>query len=90
MSPDRPLPHHAGVAAVKATERRHDDHRAAQTELRESIAWWAGWRRQLGDDESTSYRRFYKRFGIDVYSAQSLNTKDSLTLTSKIWENING
>lgn len=46
---------------------------AAQGELREAMAWWAGVRGQVyGEDDSTMYRRFYHTFGIDAYSAKGL------------------
>lgn len=90
MSPDRALPHHAGVPAVKATMRRHDEHREAQGELRTAIAWWAGVRRDAhGDDDSTSYKRFYRRFGVDVLTAQSLKTAEAKKLHDLIWSDIN-
>jgi superfamily II DNA or RNA helicase len=64
--------------------KRHIARQEMQTALRESIAWWGGYQRAAGRDDSESYKRFYWKFGIDVLSAQSLNTEDAQTLALKI------
>lgn len=69
---------------IRAGVKRHVGRQEMQEALRASIAWWAGWQRAHGRDDSESYRRFYFAFGIDVMSAQSLNTKEALSLAEKI------
>ncbi|MCK5127518.1 MAG: DEAD/DEAH box helicase family protein [candidate division Zixibacteria bacterium] len=64
--------------------KRHIARQEMQTALRESIAWWGGYQRAAGRDDSESYKRFYWKFGIDVLSAQALNIKDAQTLALKI------
>jgi DNA repair protein RadD len=62
---------------------------AAQQDLRDAMAWWAGVRRDVhGDDDSTSYRRFYHTFGIDAYSAITLAGPKALELAGKIREDM--
>ena len=62
---------------------RHVERQEMQTALRESIKWWGAYQRELGRDDSESYRRFYFRFGIDILTAQALNKKDALILAEK-------
>lgn len=69
---------------IRAGVKRHVARQEMQEALRASIAWWAGWQRAAGRSDSESYKRFYFAFGIDVLSAQSLNTKEALTLAEKI------
>ena len=62
----------------------------AQANLRDAISWWCGVRTDVyGDEYSTSYRRFFRKFGIDVATAQTLGAPDALKLYRKIWEDIN-
>lgn len=63
---------------------------AAQGALRDTIALWAGWRRDyfLESDE-VRYRRFHRTFGVDVLSAQSLPGPDALKLKDRIVETMN-
>jgi DNA repair protein RadD len=65
--------------------KRHVERQEAQRQLREAIAWWAGYQRAAGRPDSESYRRFYFKFnGTDVLSAQALGTKEALELTGLI------
>lgn len=64
--------------------KRHVERQEAQKALRASIAWWAGYQRALGRPDDESYRRFYFAFGVDVMSAQALNTKEALGLAERI------
>lgn len=70
--------------AITPGIKRHIARQEMQAALRESIAWWGGYQRAAGRDDSESYKRFYWKFGIDVLSAQALNTKDAQTLALKI------
>jgi len=68
----------------------HVKQQQAQEALRASIAWWAGYQRAQGYPDTESYRRFYFAFGIDVMSAQALNTKDALILADKVNHHLGG
>lgn len=65
-------------------KQEHEADQMAQSALRESIAWWAGYQRALGRDDHESYRRFYHAFGIDVLSAQGLKSNEALQLADKV------
>lgn len=67
------LPHMVAMSAAKKFRAKQ----AAQTELRASIALWAGYQRAAGRPDSESYRRFYLGFGVDVLSAQALGTREA-------------
>lgn len=60
----------------------------AQTPLRESIALWAGVRRDIGDTDSMIYRRFFLTFGTDVMTAQTLAPKAAEKLRAEITKRI--
>ena len=70
--------------------KRHKLRQEAQTALRASIAWWAGWQRAGERSDSESYRRFYHMFGIDVLSAQALNTPEALALADQVNKHLGG
>ncbi len=56
----------------------------AQSALRSNIALWAGYRRDEGKDDSTIYKLFYFKFGLDIMTAQTLKHEAALTLNDKI------
>lgn len=57
----------------------------AQRQLRETIQLWAGVQRDVYDrNDSEIYRRFYWTFGVDMMTAQTLNTDKALTLMEQI------
>jgi len=64
--------------------KRHVARQEMQAALRESIAWWGGYQRAAGRDDSESYKRFYWKFGIDVLSATALDTKEARDLAERI------
>lgn len=89
MSPERPLPVHAGRPAVIATQRRHVEQQTAQAALRDTIAWWAGYARDgLRLPDGAAYQRFFRTFGLDVLTAQTLNAADAAKLTARINDDI--
>lgn len=79
----------AGQAAAGGAAKNHRIRQEQQHKLRDVIAIWAGCQRQLGRQDSESYRRFYFKFGVDVMSAQTLGRKDAEELTKKICLAIN-
>jgi hypothetical protein len=70
--------------------KRHVKCQEAQSALRFSIAWWAGYQRHIKRPDSESYRRFYFMFGIDALSAQALKISETLELTEKINKYLEG
>jgi superfamily II DNA or RNA helicase len=77
---------HLAQIPMLSAAKRHRERQAAQTELRESIGWWAAWQ---SSSDAESYRRFYYLFGIDVLSAQALNATEANKLKILIDEVIN-
>jgi DNA repair protein RadD len=63
---------------------RHAERCAAQDELRNTIALWAGYHRDQGRDDSQIYRLFYLTYGVDMMSAQVLVRKDAEPLTARL------
>ena len=78
----------SGVDGIKINN--HNVRREAQIELRNMIAWWAGEGRTKGMEDVEMYRRFYHMFGVDVLGAQVLSAPETIELTQKIRERING
>lgn len=74
------LPAHAQVSLIDKWNKRQE----AQKNLRETIACWCGYRRVEGLTDSEMYRTFYFVFGIDMLTAQTLNTKEAQLLQVKI------
>lgn len=70
--------------------KRHVERQEAQRQLRDSLAWWGGYQRALGRDDSESYRRFYYQFGVDVLTAQTLNAKDATDLKTRVDSHLTG
>lgn len=70
--------------------KKHAARQLAQADLRESLAWWAGYQRAQGRPDSESYRRFYFTFGIDVLSAQALGEQDAIKLKSRVDKHLTG
>lgn len=88
---DLPLiPHGATREVRNAIIKRHREKQVAQSALRETIAWWAGWQKSLGRSDRESYRRFYAEFGVDVATAQTLGTTDAADLRGRIGQALAG
>ncbi len=62
----------------------HEKKQKAQAVLRDSIAWWAGYRRSEGLTDSESYRKFYIDFGLDILTAQGLGVADAMALNQRV------
>ena len=56
----------------------------AQRQLRETMAFYGGWRKHHGDDPAMTQRRFYLTFGTDVMTAQTLGAREALELGARI------
>lgn len=62
--------------------RKHAERQREQTNLRNSIAAWAG--KFHGASDAVNYRRFFHTFGIDVVTACTLGAGDALKLRNRI------
>lgn len=78
------LPHGAGPEVIGRLRRVAFERQEAQTALREAMALWGGARTAEGLDLRTAQRRFFHEFGIDVMSAQALNTRDAGQLEQRV------
>lgn len=79
------LPVHAGPAAVAGCRARHREKVDAQVALRDTMAVWAGWQRDvLKRSDAESMRAFWLRFGTDVLSAQSVTRAAADDLRERI------
>lgn len=72
------------IIGQMANVKRHVKRQDAQTALRSSMAWWAGLQRSLGRCDSESYRRFYFKFGTDVFTAKTFNVIEAGDLQKQI------
>ena len=78
------LPPYVVAGGVK----KHGIKQAAQATLRDQIAWWAAYHRQLGRPDQEIYRRFYFAFDTDILTAQTLGRNDATELAMKIHQQI--
>lgn len=83
------VPMNADAAIHGAIVRNHHARQGAQIVLRGAISLWAGWQRHLARDDSETYRRFFHTYGLDIATAQTLNTKDAEELQSRITSDLN-
>ena len=81
---------YAGASAIvcNSATKQHRLRQDAQGQLREAIALWAGYQRALNRPDHESYKRFYWKFSIDVYSAQILGAREAMALTHLVAEDI--
>ena len=84
MTDEPRVPYGATAVVRGAVWKRHVEHIRAQAELRDAISWWAGHKRAAGVVDSVAYRVFYLKYGIDVASAQTLNTRDATVLAERV------
>ena len=75
---------HTPLIGQLAGVNRHVANQAAQKGLRDTIAWWAGHQRAQNRSDSESYRRFYFRYGVDVWTAKTLKAVDADELAGRI------
>lgn len=78
------FPQNASQIVAQSIRKRHAERQAAQAELREAMAWWAGAQKAKGRELAESYRRFYRTFGIDAATAQTLGAREARELAVKI------
>ena len=66
-----------------ADMKRHQSAKYRRSVLRELVAWWVGMQPD-GRELSEKHRRFFHRFGVDIGTAFTLNTKDTDALIERV------
>lgn len=85
MNPIPEVPYGAPPFVAKGVASKWEARRNAQLRLRDTIAEWAGYMRDIeGQTDSASYRRFFLTFGLDVEAAKALGAKDAHALADRI------
>ena len=74
------VPNIAAMSAAKNIRLLNE----AQEQLRETISLWAGVQRDNGLSAEEAMTKFYKTFGIDIMTAQTLNRKEAEKLNETI------
>lgn len=77
----------ADPIVVASIMKNHAARQREQTNLRNSIAAWAG--RHHGASDAVNYRRFFHTFGIDVVTACALGAGDAVKLRERIDKHVN-
>lgn len=78
------VPQYIPPIAQMSFVKKYKEKQLEQSALREGIAQWAAYLKELGQTDSEIYRNFYFKFKIDILNAQLLNASDSKNLLSKI------
>jgi len=74
-----------GTPAEYAIKTKHFKRAAAQGPLRDALALWAGWQKNLkGRTDSQIYRLFFLTYGMDMLTAQTLGAADADALRMKL------
>lgn len=83
---DKPvvIPYWASPIVVASVKKHHRERAAAQAELRDTMARWGGAHTATGATVREAQRMFYRDYGIDVLTAQTLNARDALELKGKL------
>lgn len=78
------IPYGATYAIAGNLRNVHAAKQQAQAGLRNATALWGGWQAAQGRTEREGYRRFYHRYGLDLYSAWALGATEAANLEEKI------
>lgn len=80
-----PVPVGASPIVAGAIRKRHFERAAAQGRLRDTLALWAGWQRDInGRSDSEIYRLFFLTYGMDILTAQTLGAQEADDLRAKL------
>ncbi len=74
----------APEAAIRGYQKNAKRRKEIQLALRESIAWYCGYQKEKGMNDSQIQRAFYHNFGVDILTAQTLGKPETLKLADKI------
>lgn len=78
------IPVTAGYAVSGHLRNVHHEKQEAQKALRYTIALWGGWQESMGRPLREGQRRFYFRYGIDMWTAWGLGATEARNLEEKI------
>jgi len=78
------VPKNLDHIAQLGIRKRHWERQGAHATLRNALAWWGGLMHSQGNNESTGFRIFNFKFGIDIGTAQTLPAREALELVDKI------
>lgn len=82
-------PFNASPILRKAIDNKWETRRQAQTSMREVMAQWAGYYRDVhGATDAESYIRFWRTFGMDVEQAKALSAAKAAELACKLRDDI--
>lgn len=83
---DNPVQLPKGVDHITgmAIRKRHVERQEAQQSMRGAERLWRGWQHHQGRGEREAQQRFFFKFGIDVATAHTLNSKDAAELEARI------
>ena len=83
---DKPLaiPYGADPAVVGACKKRHRERGEAQSELRDVMGLWGGWRTVEGDSVETQQARWFHTFSVDVLTAMALGAREANELNERV------
>lgn len=70
--------------AIRGAAGNHIKRMRAQKRLRQAMEWWGGLQKFIGRDNSESWQRFYRKYGVDVMTAQTLGRPDAEQLADRI------
>jgi len=78
----------ASEIAVRGFLAKHRDRKAAQTRLQYAMSLWGGREKAEGLGHEARYIKFFRKFGTDVLSAQTLGRRPAEELTNRIKEDL--
>jgi hypothetical protein len=83
---DRPpvIPYGAAPPVVGRLERLHHEHKEAIAALKNAAAWWGGLCNAQGLGDAEAHKKFYTKFGIDVWTMQTLDRAPALDLHGRV------
>lgn len=67
------VPYGATGAIEGRLHRLRHDHLQAVANLKNAAAWWSGLHRSQGYSDAEAHKRFHLKFGVDVWTAQTLD-----------------
>jgi DNA repair protein RadD len=77
LDSDVRIPTYLNKPAQLALQKHHKIRQLTQQRLRRAIAAWAAIQKSQGASDAQIYRLFYFNYGIDILTAQTLNTKQA-------------
>lgn len=82
-SPAR-FPANSDPAVRGAINKHHMQRQQHQARLRNTMSLWNGWRLHCGDTQRVAHKRFFRDFGVDALTAQTLGAREASELDTAI------